>query len=63
MRDSSKVIYFRISIQKKVKLFVNNVTDNFADNKARLKNMLVCRHPGLLFRVHPSGRENFFLSF
>ena len=23
--------------------------------RARLKNMLVCRHPGLLFRVHPVG--------
>ena len=23
----------------------------------RLKNMLVCRRPGLFFRVHPAGRE------
>ena len=24
------------------------------DSKARLKNMLVCRHPSLIFRVHPA---------
>ena len=26
-------------------------------NQARLKNMWVCRHPGLFFLVHPAGRE------
>ena len=25
--------------------------------------MLVCRHPSLLFRVHPAGREIFFYYF
>ena len=25
--------------------------------KARLKSILVCRHPGLFFRLHPAGRE------
>ena len=31
--------------------------------KARLKNILVCRHPGLLFPVHPAGRKFFFFHF
>ena len=26
-------------------------------DKTRLKNMLVCCHPGLFFRVHPASRE------
>ena len=30
--------------------------------QTRLKNMLVCCHLGLFFRVHPAGWE-FFLSF
>ena len=29
-------------------------------SKARLKNMLVSRHPGLFFRVHPAGRKKKF---
>ena len=28
--------------------------------QARLKNMLVCRHVGLFFRVHPAGRKKKF---
>ena len=29
-------------------------------HKVRLKNMLVCHHLGLFFRVHPTGRNFFF---
>ena len=35
------------------------VSANIFSDKARLKNMLVCRHPGLYFWVHPTGRKNF----
>ena len=29
----------------------------------RLKNILVCRHPSLVFRVHPVGRKKIFCHF
>ena len=32
------------------------LSSNYED-KARLKNMLVCRHSGVSFRVHPAGRK------
>ena len=32
-------------------------------NYYRLKNMLVCHHPGPLFPEHPAGQEFFFFSF
>ena len=32
----------------------------FVPCKPTLNNMLVCRHPGLFFRVHPAGRKNFY---
>ena len=31
--------------------------------RARLKNMLVCRHPGLLFQVHPVGLKKKIIFF
>ena len=38
------------------------IADN-NDGKARLNNMLVCRHPGLCFWVHPAGWKKFFYNF
>ena len=31
-------------------------TEKKVQAKTRLKKMLVCRHPGLFFRVHPVDR-------
>ena len=42
-------------------LFITwNIRYYFTD-QARLKNMLVCRHPGLIFRVHRTGGEKIAL--
>ena len=38
-----------------------NVLRNKFFSQARLKNMLVSRHPGLFFRVYPAGRKIFFI--
>ena len=47
-----------VTIKYKEKLFYLIYIDS-----ARLKNMLVCRYPGLFFRVHPTGRKVFFYHF
>ena len=44
-------LYTKLSFQPK---FVVTTLVKFL-GKARLNNMLVCRHPVLFFRVHPAG--------
>ena len=49
-----KSSFSRLSYGKPKRYLILTIKNN---NKARLKNMLICRHPGLFFRVHPADRE------
>ena len=51
LKQSNKILKSRLLSQND---FVNYM---LAYNKTRLKNMLVCRHPDLFFRVHPTCQK------
>ena len=60
---SSFSYFIHLQAQKGKYILYHLFTSDSSFNKARLKNMLVCRHPGLFFLSTPGRSEKFFYHF
>ena len=58
---STCMSFWKVEIERTcLPYFAEDFKNKIYRYEARLKNMLVCRHPGLFFRVHPAGRKKHF---